>query len=169
MATVADESKFATKEDLAELGKQIASGITTGMTAMTRPKVTIGQYQAAHRRKVKLAFAEAYQNNKPIDINVLTDGEVEWLNKVHRPGRYIERRVEVIVNDQDPSARILYIRYSDRTPDQRMENARFWKSFTELCQKIVVEQDVIEENEAELKADQAAYRAHLKEVKEKAA
>lgn len=149
----ADETtgqQFATKDDLAELGKTIATGITTGMTAMTRPKVTIGQYVAARRRKVKLD-REMYQNNHRLNYDTLTDKEVVLLNRLTRPGRYINRRVDVIIKDENPDQVIVYIRYSDKTADQRFENGKHWRDFEELVNKLVVEQDVLNENEAEWK------------------
>lgn len=139
-------SPYVTQNDLAAFGKEIAQGITAGFQATVRPKVTIGQYAAKHRRKVKLN-KEVYQNGGPVREQNISDEEIEWLNKIHRPGRYLDRKVEVIVKNDDTDNVVVWIRYSDKTPDHRLENKERFKNFADLCKKIVLEQDVIEENE----------------------
>lgn len=141
-----ESPSYVTKDDLAAFGKSIADGIATGFKATTRPKVSIGEYQARHRRKVRLN-KEVYQNGGLVRLENISDAEVGWLNRLHRPGRYINRKVEVIVKNDDPDNIVVYLRYSDRAPDQRFENAKHFKDFEELVKKIVLEQDVIEENE----------------------
>jgi len=131
------------------LGDRIAAGIAAGIAATQGPrKLSIGQYQRAHARKVKL-LRETTQNTHTLFLENLTDDQVKLLNRVHRSGRYLNKKVQVIVkNEGQPiSEQSVHIMYSDATPDQRMENYKLFKDFTDLVKQIVDEQDIETENE----------------------
>ena len=110
-------------------------------------KVTIGEYQRRHARKVKLS-REYTQNGHSIALSQVSDEQVKLLNRITRSGRYIKNKVNVIVqNEAQPTeSQVVHILYSDATPDQRSENAKLFRDFTDLVKQIVDEQDVIEEN-----------------------
>lgn len=135
-----------TRGELEAFGEKIAEGITKGFKETMRPRVTIGEYVARNRKKVKLN-KEVYQNGARVSDHVLTEGEIAWLNKLHRPGRYLDRKVEVISKSDDSENPVLWIRYSDKTIDQRLENKSKFANFEQLVKNCVLEQDVIEENE----------------------
>jgi hypothetical protein len=126
--------------------RRSAEGIKSGFQATVRPKVTIGEYAARNRRRVRLN-KEVYQNGGPVKEHQLSEKEIEWLNKLHRPGRYLDRKVEVIVKNDDSENTVIWLRYSDKSPDQRIDNKSRFRDFEDLVKKCVLEQDVIEENE----------------------
>lgn len=137
-----------------DVGERIAQGIAEGLNRLMPRKVTIGQYDpktAFHPNKKtakKFANRELWQNNHRCNDATMYDSEIELANQIHRPGRYISRRVEVVIDDSDPEGKlIVYLRYNDRTKDQQLENARYWRDFGDLLKQIVMEQEVAEENE----------------------
>lgn len=134
---------------IAGLGEIIAAGIAKGMAQLQPKKVTIGQYLKARMRKVRLKN-EFTQNGARVNFDVLDDREVAMANKIHRSGRYLERKVEVIVHENLEAGvpGLVEIRYSNSTIDQRMEIKGLFRNFYDLCRQIVAEQEVAEENEA---------------------
>ena len=133
--------------EFADIGKQIADGIAAGIAASSGPKKkTIGQYTREHKRKVSLT-RPVMDNGKLLIEDRLTDKEIVLLNQIRRSGRYLGRKIEVIVRSlgDDIADESVEIRYSDRTPDQRLTNARLFRDFEELVNKIVIEQELAEE------------------------
>lgn len=129
------------------LGEQIAQGIADGIAKLQPKKVSFGEYQKRHPRP-KLE-RESYDNGHRISPDVITVEEANLLNQITTSGRYIKRKVEVIVrNEGRPlNEQVLEIRYSDKSPDQRMENKGLFKNFVDLLKQIVLEQEVNEENQ----------------------
>ena len=136
------------EEQQGTLAQLIADGIAAGMAKLIPRKTTLGQYIAQHRRKVKLKVM-VYQNSIFVHEAQLTEEEVGYLNAIHRPGRYINRKVEVLVAKHADDPVEIDIRYADATTDQRLDNARHWRTFGDLVKQIVDEQSVAEENELE--------------------
>lgn len=134
-------------ESYDELGDKIATGIAEGLARLQPKKVSFGEYARRHARKVKLA-RESFDNGYRLSDDSLTDREIELLNQITTSGRYLKRKVEVIVrNEGRPIAeQVVEIRYSNKTPDQRMENTSLFRSFEDLLKQIVMEQEVNEEN-----------------------
>jgi len=133
----------------ADFGDKLASAIAAGIAATQGPrKMTIGQYQRAHARKVKL-LRETTQNTHTLFLENLTDEQVNLLNRIHRSGRYLKGKVQVVVkNEAQPiNEQSVHIMYPDATNDQRMENYKLFKDFTDLVKQIVDEQEVQTENE----------------------
>jgi hypothetical protein len=94
----------------------------TGRKAHQRPKLT----------------CKFVQNGEPAHASKMFDAEIEAVNKL-KPGRYINRKVEVIERF-DGGEREIEIRYSNATPQQRMENKNYWGNLTDLVTKILAEQ-----------------------------
>lgn len=126
---------------------KLATAIAQGIAATAPKKVTAGQYdpktpwQPDKRKAHKLAFT-CYQNGYRIPPKRLNNAEIDFLNRIVRSGRYINRIVEVAVWDEGGNIN-LDIRYSNRTADQKLELKNHWRSFEELVRKIVEEQDAI--------------------------
>lgn len=142
-----------TAVDMTQLGNIIAQGIAQGIAANSGPKkVTFGQYDPRSpfhpNKKTAAKFTRVvFQNGRQVDWDKTSDTEIRLFNKITRSGRYINRRVEVILRD-DAGSDVLDIRYNNMTVDQRMENARFWHSCEDMLKKILMEQDIADENEA---------------------
>lgn len=151
VVTTAEQAKASglTLAQADELGDRIAAGIASGIAQTQGPrKVTIGQYQRLHKRKVSLS-REYYQNTHRLFLEDLTDDQVKLLNKLHRSGRYLKNKVQVIVRGEGQSVaeQTVHIMYSDATPDQRMENYKLFRDFTDLVKQLVDAQEIETENE----------------------
>ncbi len=140
-----------------ELGRLIAAGIAEGIAA-TAPvrKVTVGQYikkphSSFHPTKANYTklTRETYQNGRILNDARLTDVEIGLLNKISRPGRYLKRKVEVVIRNTggDLQDEVVEIRYRDRTKDQMLMNTKLFSDAEDLFRKIVMEQEVALENE----------------------
>lgn len=145
------------------LGDKIAQGITEGLAALQPRKVSFGEYQRRHRKPVKL-LRECFDNGLRISEDVLSVEEITLCNQITRSGRYIDRKVEVIVrNEGRPIGdTVLEIRYSNKSADQRFENARLWRDFADMLKKILTEQEAAEVAENEEKEFRAQMRASRK-------
>jgi len=125
-----------------------AKALAAAFAATQGPKkVTIGEYQRKHARKVKL-LRDYTQNGHQLQLQQLSDEQVKLLNRITRSGQYIKNRVRVVVQNEAQAfeSQSVHIVYSDATADQRSENAKLFRDFTDLVKQIVDEQDVIEEN-----------------------
>lgn len=129
---------------VADLTKMVADGIAEGMARHVPKKVTVGEYLKKHAKKEKLTRA-CYQNGRPVENELLTDEETRLLNGIHRPGRYLDRKVEVIIRPEPDN--VLEIRYSDKRIDQRIELAHYFRSFKEMLEKITAEQKTANDEE----------------------
>lgn len=100
---------------------------------------------------------EGKRNRKTLQVNFFQHGF--WANPMTmseeemalvmklKPGRYLNRRVEV-QKDQDGN---IHLNYPWETIRERMENMLLWSSLTDLCQQIIKER---EEKEAKRKLGQ---------------
>lgn len=78
------------------------------------------------------------QNGARVNIARLTDEELELINKL-KPGRFFERRVEVVERIEN-GERDIDIRYNNATNEQRMENKNLFRNLRELLQGCVDQQ-----------------------------
>jgi hypothetical protein len=145
------------------IGAAIAKGIADGLKATAPPrKIEFGEFNGKSPFDKKANSSGFYgPNEKPVlerasfqngirfREEYLTDVEIGLLNQVVRPGRYIERMVEVVIWD-DGSEKAMDLRYKNKTPDQRSELKSEAKSLLVMLKRIVEEQD-----EAELDQDTA--------------
>ena len=141
-----DEDTLSHDDKMEAFADRIAQGVTRGITNTQRPKVRMGQYdpksvfQPDKRKMLKLT-RDSFQNGFKLEEPRLFNTEIALLNRITRPGRYLDRTVEVVVRDEGRGSTSLDIRYPNKTIDQRMEQRGRWRTFTELLQLIVDEQD----------------------------
>lgn len=126
---------------------KLAGAISRGIAATAPKKVTLGQYDRRSpnqpdKRLTHTLKHVCYQNGYRIPAKRLTNAEIDGLNAITRPGRYINRMVEVALWD-DGGVVHLDLRYTNLTADSRFENKNHFRSFEELVTKIVVEQNAI--------------------------
>ena len=136
--TPADLTSFASL-----LGAAVAEGI-----AKTQPpkKVTIGEYtrrQNAGRPKLR---RETFHNGYELHEHNLTIKELTLLNLIDRSGRYVDRKVEVIVREEGLNEVVEIRNRGDR--DGRADLALSTRSFEDLLQQ-VVDAQAIERKDAE--------------------
>lgn len=80
---------------------------------------------------------EFLQNGRKMYAERMSDREIELLNQI-RPGRYVNRKIEVIervMNDEST----IEIRYNNGSPDQRSELKNEVRNLTEMLERIVAE------------------------------
>jgi len=145
--------------DAQELGKIIAQGIAEGMKGLVeqmaanapRRKKTQGEFEqtlktpfidrakerATNKRKPSLS-RNTFQNGYRLRDEFLVAEEIDLLNKIKKPGRYINRMVEVIIRDEG-SEQVLELRYSNKSPDQRFELKNYARSLREICERVLEE------------------------------
>lgn len=139
----------ANSTDYAAIGTAVAAG----MAKNERRKVTFGEYQ----RKVHstnhpdpkfpngpLLTKECWINGDRAVTASLNDREINSLNQLTHSGRYIERLVEVMVGADE-----IRIHWNNKTPDQRFESSKHWRSFEDMMAQIIAAQ-VIEDREEEV-------------------
>jgi hypothetical protein len=127
--------------NMEDFGDAIGQAVAKGIAATQPPrKMTPGEYarrEAQRNPKPKLKFTALIQNGVAIDVpstGGVTPKAVLAMNKFTHSGRYLDRRVEVILHEQGTDA-VLDIRYSNKSSDQRMENKSLFRNFEDLvCQ-----------------------------------
>lgn len=139
-----------------ELGKTIGDAVASGIAATTRRKVTFGEYEQRgprnsyhpnSRAETPKLKRQAWQNDTLLQESTLFDREISLLNRITHSGRYMDRKVEVICTEDD-----VYIRYNNKTPDQRFELKNHFRSLTELLEVVVKAQEA-EDKEAKETAE----------------
>lgn len=125
-----------------QLANLIGTAVTKGVVETTGPKkLTAGQYarrEAAKNPKPKLTV-HLTQNGYPANTDVMSAETITLANAIRLGGRYLNRRVEVIVK-KDSEGRHVDLRYPNASADMRIENASYFSSFADLIKKIVAEQ-----------------------------
>lgn len=146
--------------DLEALGGVIGEAVALGIAKTQRKKITIGEYEplsAFHpgpkALKPKLTRV-SMQNGFRLHEDTLYDEEINLLNKLTHSGRYLERKVEVVVN-QDGADETVDVRFACRTPDQRIELKGLARDFKEILRQIVAAQ-AEEHEEIQVRKDQRA-------------
>ncbi len=136
---------MAKTDDMRDMGQIIADGIAEGIQRNSPKKVPFGRYDPkspAHPNKAvprsKLSRA-CFQNGYRMDPKKLTNEEIDGLNAITRPGRYINRRMEVVIQN-DGSQEVLELRYNNKTADQRFENKNHWRNMLDIVTQVVAEQ-----------------------------
>lgn len=139
-----------------EMARMIADGISKGISeglekAAGPKKVTFGRFDPRtpfHPKKAEVPRLTrvCFQNGRRMNPELLHDEEIRLLNKIHRGGRYIGKRVHVVIRDEGDDAS-LDLQYRDQTADQRFDNKSSWIDMKEMLTKILAEQTEIEESE----------------------
>lgn len=135
--TVEDQTPVAS--DVEKLANAITGAIEKtgprrfvpyGQESRVTPFNPTGKRNRTLRRKM-------YQNGNPLFVRHLTDKEIELLDKI-KPGVYLQGKVTV-VETFDGVDTIVYIRYKNRTSDQRNELDALAPSLTAKLQCMVNE------------------------------
>lgn len=161
----------ASQGNQADFGKSIGDAVAQGIAATTRRKVTFGEYDALGPRnsyhpkskaETPVLKRQAWQNDTPLMENTLFDREILLLNRITHSGRYLDRKVEIIFNDD-----AVYIRYNNKTADQRFELKNYFQSLIGLLELVVKEQEAEDKAAKELQEDQLAERQKREAAKER--
>jgi hypothetical protein len=107
-----------TPED--RMADRIAEGITRGMAAsMPVQKVSYARFdpktpwqQGKPKKSMPKLSRPCFQNGMAMDDGKMTAEEINLMNSLDTPGRYIDRRVEVVIRE-DGSTEVVELRYSD--------------------------------------------------------
>jgi len=138
-----------------ELAKAIGDAVAEGMAKNNPQKVKYGAYLKRPTKEHPLGIlgpklARTYVlNGRQIEYSSVDDTQINLLNAITHSGRYIDRRVEIIVRDEGGDVQSVEIRYPSKKVDDRMENKNFFRNFTDLCQKVVDEQAIERQEEEE--------------------
>lgn len=150
--TTTDHSSNDTPADAGVTEDRLVAAFSAAMRANApRHIVTPGEYdprshQHPNKRTAATFKGVWFQNGFYLRDESTSDEEIRLLNRIHRGGRYLDRTVEVVIkengNDFEGD-----IRYANATVDQRMANKSLWRTFKELLEIIVTEQDLLDEEE----------------------
>jgi hypothetical protein len=122
-----------------QLGEVIGEAVARGISATQAPRaIKFGEYLRRQPKKPELKRM-VYQNGYMLTREPLSAEEITLLNKITHSGRYIERRVEVIVEEGSGDLRI---NYNNKSIDQRLDNKEHWNGFVDLLRKVVAAQDL---------------------------
>ena len=124
------------------IGDSVAAGVARNAP---RRKISISEYEprspfhsGLKKDKPKLR-RPVWQNGSFCMPDLLHDEEIELLNKITHSGRYLDRKVEVIV-DTNLAEEPLYIRFDNRR-DAAFELKSVARDFREMLRLIVVAQE----------------------------
>lgn len=155
----------------ADLGTTIGAAVAQGIAQTTRRKVTNGEYQQLGPRnsyhpkskaETPTLKRQAWQNDTMLQDSTLYDREIELLNRITHSGRYMDRKVEVIFTEDD-----IYIRYNNRTSDQRFELKNHFRSLLELLENVVKVQEQEDKDAKETAEFQLAEKQTREAAKER--
>ena len=154
----------------ADLGTTIGSAVASGIAATTRRKVTFGEYEArgginAYHPKSKaltpVLKRQAWQNDTMLQPSTLFDREIELLNRITHSGRYMNRLVEVICNEDD-----VFLRYNNKG-DHKFELKNHFKNLIELLENVVKVQEQEDKDAKETAEFQLAEKQTREAAKER--
>lgn len=149
---------------LEDFGQVIGDAVAKGIAANTRRKITPGEYAARGgnspfhpdpKKRVKMN-REYYSNGRLIELSTAFDREVELLNEITHSGRYIDRLVEVVVqqNGADEAVNIVFSNKSQFAFELKGKA----KDFTAILEQIVAAQKIEREEMEDDKAERAERR-----------
>lgn len=130
-----------------ELAKAIGDAVAAGLAANNPKKVTYGAFLKRPTANHPLGLLSPklsrnyFQNGRLITYDTVNDAQVLLLNRITHSGRYLDRKVEVIVRDEGGDSQSVELRYSNASIDQRMDLKSLFRNFTELVTQIVDAQD----------------------------
>ncbi len=125
------------RADLAELGRVIGESVGGSQ----RRQKTIGEYQREQAKgRVKLTRV-CSQNGYGMQEATLSNEEIKLLNRITRPGRYIDRMVEVLVRNEGGEEEVEF-RYSNKSVDQRFALRAKFRTLVEMLTLILEAQDL---------------------------
>jgi hypothetical protein len=86
---------------------------------------------------------KCFQNGFPLNPDQMSNKEIDLLNAIDRSGRYIDRLVEVILADEG-AEEVVYIRYRNKTEDQRNAIRSHIRTLDDMLGQIVAAQQSAE-------------------------
>jgi hypothetical protein len=125
-----------------ELAEAIGNAVADGMAKHSPKKVTFGAYMKRPTKQHPLGLAgpqferQYFQNGLPVPYESVTDDVVNELNKLTHSGRYLDRKVEVIIRDEGADNQTVDIRWNNASQDNRMELKSLFSSFLDCLRKI---------------------------------
>ncbi len=141
--------------DYDKLGQVLGASVANGIAGSTRRKVTFGEYSRSghspfHPKpfdQTPILKRRCWQNGVWANPTTLTDNEIVLLNQITHGGRYIDRRVEVVMR-QNGSQEEVEIRFKNKSVDDQIAIKGYAKSFEDMLQQIVkVQKEEDAENE----------------------
>lgn len=150
--------------NLSDLGKAMGDAVAQGIAAGTRRRLTFGEYLARGgnspfhpdpNKKIKMN-REYYNNGRLVEFSTVKDVEIELLNQITHSGRYINRLVEVIVQ-QNGSEEAVNIVFSNKS-QFAFELKGLARDFEDMLRQIVAAQKIEREEAEDEKADRAERR-----------
>jgi hypothetical protein len=171
IAAAVAQAMAAVQPQQATNHEALGAAIADGISKSSRRKVTNGEYALRGPRnyyhpkskaETPVLKRELFQTGIPVPPDTLLDREIELLNRVTHSGRYCNRLVEVVFS---PDA--IDVRYNNKTPDQRFELKNYFRSFEELMEIVVRQQEEEDRQAKELDEDKQAERRKREEAKEK--
>lgn len=142
-AVAAAVSSQPPRSEYLDVGLAVRDGIAEALKSIAPRKQPFGRYDPKSPFHKSKAFPKltrpCFQNGIQLFEQTLFDEEIELLNQVHRPGRYLGRKIDVIVRNEG-SEESVEIRYKESTVDDRMELKSLFTSLRMLLTLIVAEQ-----------------------------
>jgi hypothetical protein len=171
IATAVAQAMAAAQNGSTDRDSALASAIAQGIATSTRRKMTYGEYDQLGPRnsyhpkskaETPTLRREAWQNGYACEESTLMDEEIRLFNRITHSGRYFNRLVEVIA-DQDA----VHIRYNNRTADHRFALKNHFRSLKELLEIVVAQQEA-EDKELKLaEEEKREERRKREEAKER--
>lgn len=156
--TATDPVESPTMDQFGEALTAIGSIAQTIAANQPKRKVTIGDYNpksVLHPDGIKNTpklTRKCYQNGVELHEDTLKDSEIRLLNRITHSGRYIDRKVEVFLQ-QNGSTDDVHIRYNNKR-DAMFELREFVRNFEDMLTQVIAGQ------EAEVEQDKTYARRH---------
>jgi hypothetical protein len=143
MAETKDPQIQISDEAIGKLAGAISSGIVQSQPAkkieITDYKVKTPWNPEGNTKRPTLS-RQTLQNGYEVSEHFLTDEEIRLFNEL-KPGRYLNRKIEVIVREsENGSADTVDLRYPNKTIDQRYDLKALASNLEDLLRKIIAEQ-----------------------------
>jgi len=135
------------------LASEIGTAIALAMDKNNPKKVTYGQYLKRGTANHPLGLASPkftrpyFQNGRLVPYAGVSDEVVTLLNSITHSGRYINRKVEVIVRENGGDGQSVEFRYKNGSIDERMDLKSEFRSFKEMVALIAAEQQAEREED----------------------
>jgi hypothetical protein len=144
------------------MGAVIGTAVAQGIAANTRKKVTFGEYELRRKAGRPELRRKLWQNGIEVNPNPLLPEEINLLNRLTHSGRYFDRLVEVVATEDE-----VFIRYNNKTPDQRFELKNHFRNLVELLTHVVEQQEAEDKAAKELEEEKLAERQKREAAKER--
>jgi hypothetical protein len=130
-------------------GQQLTNAFAEALKLTAPPRyIQIGEYDPKTGWQPVAAEAhtltrKCFQNGIVMNEAQMTNKEIDLLNAIDRSGRYINRLVEVIIGE-DGGEEVIYLRYRNKTEDQRNALREHFTKLYQMLQLIINAQNAAE-------------------------